>query len=223
MTDTLLTASPGESAAATSTAPAAETPKTDTVLGEKSAEQAKAPQSTTQQEAKPSTTASEPAKATTPPAEEISVKLPDGVEADPELLGALKDVAKVSGLKGEQAQKLADAYVAAQKRSEDNARVGWEQQQKAWVESLKSDADFGGQRFDGNVKSAQKAIERFGSPQLRELFNATGLGNHPELVKFAIRVGQALAEDSIAGTQQSNPKGSEETFLRQLYPSMFKE
>lgn len=221
MSDTILTGSPGESA--NTTTATAETPKTDTVLGAQDAGKAISPQGETQQGDKPQAEAGAQAKATTPPEPEIAVKLPDGVEADTELLGVLKDVAKVSGLKSEHAQKLADAYAAAQSRADEKARVGWEQQQKVWVETLKTDVDFGGTKFDGNVKAAQKAIERFGSPQLRELFNTTGLGNHPELVKFAIRIGKALAEDSIAGTQQSNPKGSEEQMLRQLYPSMFKE
>lgn len=36
-----------------------------------------------------------------------------------------------------------------------------------------------------DISDAQTAIRQFGSPALTELLNATGLGNHPELIRFA--------------------------------------
>ncbi|MEC7472463.1 MAG: hypothetical protein VX946_03765 [Pseudomonadota bacterium] len=48
-----------------------------------------------------------------------------------------------------------------------------------------------------------KAIEKFGSPELRQVLNDSGLGNHPELVKFCHRIGKAISDDSLVlgGTQ----------------------
>lgn len=206
MADTLLagaageegTAAPAGSAPATTSAPEAKAaPEAEKTQGEQAGEEGQA-----EADAAP-----------------LDVKLPDGVEADPDLLGALRTVAKESGLKGEHAQQLADAYVAAQQRAEAKSREAWEQQQQAWVQELKAAKDFGGGAFDRNVQVANRAIERFGSKELREVLNATGLGNHPEVLRFALRVGKALAEDSIGdvGVGATPQAPTLETALRARY------
>ena len=94
-------------------------------------------------------------------------------------------------------------------------------QQKAWEAELRADKDMGGQAFEANVSVARRAIERFGSPALKQLLNDTGLGNHPELARFALRVGRALAEDSVAGASAApQATQSEDAMLALLYPSM---
>jgi hypothetical protein len=153
----------------------------------------------------------EPAKA-----EPIEVKLPEGVEADPTLIEALKGAAKDS--KG--AQALLDTYVAAQAKAVEQQKTAWEQTQKTWVESLKTDKDFGGAQFDANLQTARKAVTRFGSPELKAFLDESGLGNHPEIVRTFARIGKAIAEDSIAGVTAPPPgQKSEEDLLRALYPN----
>ena len=74
------------------------------------------------------------------------------------------------------------------------------------------------------MATARRAIERFGTPALRQLLNETGLGNHPEMVRLAVRVGRALAEDSVAGARAApQATQSEDAVLAVLYPSMRKD
>lgn len=142
----------------------------------------------------------------------IEVKLPEGVEADPALLEAVKSAAK----DGESAQALVDKFFEVQKAADERARAAWETQQRQWVEQLRAAPDIGGERWSESLQHAARAMQQFGSPELRKLLDDTGLGNHPELVKCFIAVGKALAEDTVAGTAAAAAP-SREQGLRSLY------
>jgi hypothetical protein len=172
---------------------------------------------------KPDASEGAQAKADTTPAD-IEVKLPEGVEADPDLMSALKSVAKEAGLKGEYAQKLADAYVAAQSKAQESARVAWEARKTEWVDTVKKDAELGGAKFAETVTVANRALAKYGTPELRQLLQDSGLNSHPEVARLFARVGRTLMEDSIAGTSNvgtGSNANSEESVLRSLFPSSY--
>src|SRR5690606_28137119 len=64
-----------------------------------------------------------------------------------------------------------------------------------WGESARNDKEIGGPAFDKNLQVAITGLKAFGSDDLVNLFNDTGLGNHPEVIRFCHRVGMALQED----------------------------
>ena len=65
-----------------------------------------------------------------------------------------------------------------------------------WVEQAKADQELDDHRgFDCNLKTAQRTLEHFGTPELTALLDESGLGDHPELIRFALRVGRRLGED----------------------------
>lgn len=155
---------------------------------------------------------------------DFELKFPEGVKVDTALVDSFKALAKETGMAPESAQKLADLYLEGQQRLATQRAEAFEAQQKAWEAELRADKDMGGQAFDANVGVARRAIERFGSPALKQLLNETGLGNHPELARFALRVGRALAEDSVAGASAaSQATQSEDAVLAALYPSMVRK
>lgn len=218
MTDGILAAAPVEAAPA----PEAPAPAAPTPVEAKGAEGTPTgilPEAVTE----PKPTEGEQAKAETPPAPDIEVKLPEGVEADPILMDALKGVAKEAGLKGEQAQKLADAYAAAQQKAQEQMRSAWETRKQEWISNVKKDEEIGGNKLNESVKVANRALDKFGSKELRQVLEDTGLNNHPEVARLFVRIGRTLMEDSIAGSA-ANPTGNtsnEESVLRSLYPTMF--
>lgn len=204
-------AAPQDTSAPKAATPPAEGPKNPAATEAPAKQEQKAQEGT-----KPDATEGQAKADAAPPA--IEVQLPDGVEANPSLVEALKVAAKDS----KSAQALVDAYVGALKAADEKARVDWEQKQTAWVEEVRADKELGGGNFDASVRAANKAIERFGSAELRQFLEETGLGNHPQLVRFAARIGRAFAEDSVAGTSATKPTDAEDP-LRKLYPSHFKE
>lgn len=143
--------------------------------------------------------AAEPPK----PPEDFDLNIPEGFEASDEALSAFKGLAKELGLQQEQAQKLIDyqAEIAAKQLEAD--RKQWMETQKVWQTEVRQDAEFGGAEFDKNLALANRVLTKFGTPELLTFLQNTGLSNHPEMVKFAIRLGKAGAEDSVAGTSGS--------------------
>lgn len=154
---------------------------------------------------------------------ELELKLPEGVVADEAVLGEFKALATEAKLDSAAAQKVLDLHLKTLQSMETKRTAALAQQQEAWRSELKADKDIGGAAFDANIQAANKAIEKFGSPELRSLLDR-GLGNHPELVRTFVRIGKAIGEDSIAGlgTGGSTVDPAKQE-LQNRYPSMFKK
>ncbi|WP_440493128.1 peptidase [Serratia sarumanii] len=125
--------------------------------------------------------------------EKYEFAAPEGQELDANALSVFEPIAKELGLTQEQAQKLVDIYPQIQKQQAE----AWSKQGEEWREQVKSDKEIGGDKYTANVGNAQKALDQFGSPALREYLETTLLGNHPELVRFFAKVGKAVSEDTM--------------------------
>jgi hypothetical protein len=122
-------------------------------------------------------------------------KLPEGVEFKGELLDELKTTAKELGLTQEQAQRVADLGA---KQAQGFAAQLIEQQKTMtaeWAEQTTTDKEIGGDKLPENLGVAKKALDSFGTPALKTLLNQSGLGNHPEVVRFMVKAGKAISED----------------------------
>ena len=73
----------------------------------------------------------------------------------------------------------------------------FEAQLKSWENAAKADTEIGGDDYEANVAVAVKAIEAFGSQELKNVLNQSGLGNHPALIRFAVKAGQQLREAPV--------------------------
>lgn len=130
-------------------------------------------------------------------------QVPEGMTVNEELLGEFKATAKELKLSQEAAQRLADIQVKAlSKQAEQVARVRGQ-----WLEQTKTDKEFGGEALAENLGVAKKAMDAFATPQLRQLLNESGLGNHPEIVRAFVRVGKAISEDGrvVTGSKSGIP------------------
>ncbi len=143
---------------------------------------------------KPGETTEEPAGA---PAEYAAFELPDGFAADGPVMDEFKAAAKELKLPQGEAQKLASLGAKLVQQTLDQQREAWTAQTAAWVETVKTDPEIGGAQMPERVAVAVKALDRFGTPELKEALNTTGMGNHPEVIRFMHRVGLAIGEDTL--------------------------
>jgi hypothetical protein len=155
---------------------------------------------------------------------ELTISLPEGVEADAGLMEGFTATAKELGLTSESAQKLVDTYAKASVAAQQRAEEAFAARQQEWQQAVKADPKIGGEQLTANLGRANAALGKFGSPELVALLQQTGLSNHPEMVKFAIRVGRAMGDDTVTGSHARGAGGeqSEEDALKARYPSMFK-
>lgn len=138
---------------------------------------------------------SEDAAANVP--ENYEFTMPEGVTIDDNTLGDLKSLSKDLGLSQEQAQKIADLGVQQSERWAQQQMEYAKQAREEWATQVKSDKELGGPAFDESIASASKAIKEFGTPELVNLLNETGLGNHPEVIRAFYKVGKMIEDDKI--------------------------
>lgn len=135
-------------------------------------------------------------------------KAPEGQTFDPEVMNSFSEIAKELNLPQDAAQKMVDKVapkiLERQMQALENVR-------NEWAESARTDKEFGGDKLNDNLVVAKKALDSFGTPELRKLLNESGLGNHPEMIRLMYRAGKAISEDRFVGGtrggQKAGPKG----------------
>ncbi|HCM7359886.1 TPA: peptidase [Klebsiella aerogenes] len=134
----------------------------------------------------------------------------EGVDLDTEALKDFEPVARELNLTNEQAQKLVDAYPKILAGVQQRQAEAWQAQTEEWAATVKADKEIGGDKLTANLGVAQRALDTFGTPELKEYLNGTGLGNHPELVKAFIKVGKAMSEDGMVTGKESGQRSAAE-------------
>ncbi len=126
------------------------------------------------------------------------LKMPEGIELDTELAEALGPEFAAVKLTNAQAQKFVDKYIEIQQARAAKQGEVWAGTISKWVDDAKSDKEIGGDKWDGTVSASRRAVETLGTPALKEYLNASGGGNHPELIRFMAKVGAMIKEDNPA-------------------------
>lgn len=142
--------------------------------------------------------------------EKYEFRAGEGVELDAEALKDFEPVARELNLTNEQAQKLVDAYPKILAGVQQRRADAWQAQTEEWAATVKADKEIGGDKLTANLGVAQRALDTFGTPELKEYLNGTGLGNHPELVKAFVKVGKAMSEDGVVTGKESGQRSAAE-------------
>lgn len=135
------------------------------------------------------------------------LKSPEGVEMAEDDLKGIADTAKEMGLSNDQAQALVNLKAQWQSEASDQAQANLGNLVKSWEEEIRSDKDFGGQKFDESIQDVKRVMDKFGTDELRSALDETGFGSHPLLFRFVAQIGKVLREDAhIAGDPSSAPR-----------------
>ncbi|MDT7076441.1 peptidase [Citrobacter amalonaticus] len=129
--------------------------------------------------------------------EKYEFQAAEGVELDTEALKEFEPVAREMNLTNEQAQKLVDVYPKILAGVQQRQVEAWQQTTEQWAADVKADKEIGGDKLPSNLSAAQRALDQFGTPELKTYLNDTGLGNHPDLVKAFVKIGKAMSEDGM--------------------------
>ena len=146
--------------------------------------------------------------------ERYEFQAPEGVELDAVATEAWGGLAKELKLGQADAQKVVDLAAGMVQRQQEahTALVS------SWTEAAKADKEIGGDKLNENLAVAKLALEAFGTPELRDVLNMTGLGNHPEVIRAFYRAGTKISEDRfIPGTAKGGP---EMDIAKRLFPTM---
>lgn len=153
------------------------------------------------------------------PSELADFTAPEGVTLDPEAAGEFKNLAKELGLKQEGAQKIADIGMKLSQKWEAKQVEKIQEMKNSWLESSKTDKEFGGDKLNENLAVAKKALDAFGTPELKTLLDQSGLGSHPEIVRAFYRAGKAISEDRFVPSNGSVTSTGSKDLSKTLYPN----
>jgi hypothetical protein len=143
--------------------------------------------------------------------EKYEFKPAEGQELDTAALEQFEPIARELNLTNEQAQKMVDLYgTKIMPMVQKQQAEAWQKQTEGWAETVKADKEIGGDKLTANLSAAQRALDQFGSPELKEYLNATGLGNHPDLVKTFVKIGKAMSEDGMVTGKESGQRSAAE-------------
>lgn len=142
---------------------------------------------------------------------------PKDISLSDELLTTFGETAKRLNLSQKDAQSLLDDLgpAVAKNNAQELANIAKEATAQ-WAKEAKADKEFGGDAFDKNMAVARQAMQ-FATPELRKVLDDSGLGNHPEVIRWMFRVGKQLQQDGkhVSGTQET---GGPKTPTQILWP-----
>lgn len=136
----------------------------------------------------------------------------------------LTDVFKKAKLSQEQADILLNAYhgdIANLGQQFDNElQAAIVNQRNTWANQVKVDNELGGQNFANTKLNIGRVMQQFGTPELKNFLNESGLGYNPDFVRFMNKVGTMIGNDTnFINSQGAIPSEQErrEEALRKLY------
>lgn len=124
-------------------------------------------------------------------ADGYELNVPSGYEEySSDLSDWFRQEAHSAKLPAHMAQRLHDAYVQRMMDNQSNAVLDQQRQFEDWGNEMKKEY---GTAYDEKVGMARRAVRAFGSDQLSDLLNNTGLGNHPEMIRAFAKIGAELS------------------------------
>lgn len=161
------------------------------------------------------------AGATVEAPENYEFKAPEGMELDTGLIEKVTPVLKELDLSQDKAQKLVDAYAPYVKEQvatrEKEAVDAWGKQVDEWkTETVKQL----GTTAKEDLAAVGKILNAAGTPELRKILDDSGYGNHPEFVKFFVKIGKSISEDTFVESTPSSDTSGKDVDLDKIYPTM---
>lgn len=160
--------------------------------------------------------------------EKYEFKAPEGKSFDEGVISAYSEVAKELNLPQDAAQKILDVIAPkVAERFEARQLEAVQQAAQQWQSETTADKEIGGDKLQENLAVAKKALDAFGTPELRKLLGAfdaknnptgTGLGNHPEIIRAFLKAGKAISEDKFVPGGKEPPKAAKSQ-ASALYPN----
>lgn len=97
----------------------------------------------------------------------------------------------------QRAQALVDLQAKLAKQDGEARSQAWDNVQKEWQDAAKTDPEIGGPNYAANLATANK-VAALGGPAFAQALALTGMGNHPEMVRFFLKIAPKLVEPGAA-------------------------
>lgn len=141
-----------------------------------------------------------------------AVSVTENSRISPDELAAFKQTAAAVNLPAESLQTWLSYEENRLQAAAEQAARQQRAQQENWARQTQ---EMFGPAWQAEVSKAVRAADAFGGPQLRQLLEETGLGNHPVMVRTFHAVAQRICEDVTPGG--ASHAQTDKTFTQALY------
>ena len=133
-------------------------------------------------------------------------------------LDGFREFAHDTGLTQDQANNILKLYGDIQEEEQEAHQNGLEELRTNTTMELQKEW---GKNYDGKMDYAKRAFAQFATPELSQLMDESGMGNHPEMLRVFAKVGELMGEDSLVvgtglGSSQLSPEQAQQE-IQALY------
>lgn len=143
---------------------------------------------------------------------------PEGTEVNADAVAEASTLFKEMDLSQAQAQKLVDLQSKMQQSEMGKTQEAWVKMTEDWKKESKIDKEFGGALLNESLTKMKLAINAFGNDKFKEMLEITGVGNHPEMLRFLVNTGKIVSDDAILSG--SNESGASKDAAKIMFPKM---
>lgn len=129
--------------------------------------------------------------------EKYDLKLPEGSRLDASVIERTAVLSRTLGLSNDSAQQLIEYAQGEITQYAEAQAAAYKETVNKWPDQVKADKEIGGDAYEQNVELARRVIKRFATPEFTKSLDESGYGNHPELVRVFVKIGKAMAEDTL--------------------------
>ena len=144
-----------------------------------------------------------------------------GEQLDGEDLDKLNQVCKKAGITQKQAQMLFSAYENDVSNFNQQLQSSYNQQLQSWRDAVMNDRELGQENFEKTKANIKNVIGRFGSSELSDFLNKSGLGYNPDFVRFVNKVGSLISNDNNFIGGNNNPQVSEADRQKEMLMKLY--
>ena len=144
-----------------------------------------------------------------------------GEQLNGEDLEKLNQVCKKAGITQKQAQMLFSAYENDVTNFNQQLQSSYNQQLQSWRDAVMNDRELGQENFEKTKANIKNVISRFGSNELSDFLNKSGLGYNPDFVRFVNKVGSLISNDNNFIGGNTNPQVSEADRQKEMLMKLY--
>ena len=122
--------------------------------------------------------------------------IPEGVQKNDDMEKFFRKSMHDAGLSQKQAQAMYKSYNDFSGQFTEKQANTTADMEKKWDTDIRQEF---GLAYNDQLESAKAAVEEFGSDNLKQYLDESRLGNHPEMIKFAAKIGTQLLEKGSQG------------------------
>lgn len=123
--------------------------------------------------------------------------MPEGVTIDEALMADVSIFAAENKLSIGEAQKIADMGVQLMTKQQELRETQFNEIKEGWLETAKTDTEIGADVLKGKEGLAARAFNTIATPEMKELVDHYGIGNHPEMLRMFFRLSSLMGDDGM--------------------------